>query len=90
MPLPLTVSCFRKIQTDFTLLVPAHPGSPGQRAIEQVCACNIEIIRIIHDQIPELAKLGTILLLHVVHCLLSKKAILQSAINPTDVLGNCS
>ena len=28
MPLPLTVSCFSKIQIDFTFLVPAHPGSP--------------------------------------------------------------
>jgi len=28
MPLPLTVSCFSKIQIGFTLLVPAHPGSP--------------------------------------------------------------
>ena len=26
MPLPLTVSCFSKIQIGFTLLVPAHPG----------------------------------------------------------------
>jgi len=30
MPLPLTVSCFRKIQIGFTFLVPAHPGSPKQ------------------------------------------------------------
>jgi len=29
MPLPLTVSCFSKIQTGFTFLVPPHPGSPG-------------------------------------------------------------
>jgi len=29
MPLPLTVSCFSKIQIGFTLLVPAHLGSPG-------------------------------------------------------------
>ena len=29
MPLPLTVSCLRKIQIGFTFLVPAHPGSPG-------------------------------------------------------------
>jgi len=29
IPLPLTVSCFSKIQTGFTFLVPAHPGSPG-------------------------------------------------------------
>jgi len=26
MPLPLTVSCFSKIQIGFTSLVPAHPG----------------------------------------------------------------
>ena len=32
MPLPLTVSCFSKIQIGFTFLVPAHPGSPGKRA----------------------------------------------------------
>jgi len=34
MPLPLTVSCFSLIQIGFTFLVPAHPGSPGQRAIK--------------------------------------------------------
>ena len=28
MPLPLTVSCFSKIQIGFTFLVPAHPDSP--------------------------------------------------------------
>jgi len=28
MPLPLTVSCFTKIQIDVTFLVPAHTGSP--------------------------------------------------------------
>ena len=37
MPLPLTVSCFTKIQIGFTFLVLAHPGSPGQRAIKRVC-----------------------------------------------------
>ena len=37
MPLPLTVSCFSKIQIGFTFLVPAHPGSPGKRAIKRVC-----------------------------------------------------
>jgi len=36
MPLPLTVSCFSKIQTGFTFLVPAHPGSPRKRAIKRV------------------------------------------------------
>ena len=36
MPLPPTVSCFSKIQIGFTFLVPAHPGSPGQRAVKRV------------------------------------------------------
>jgi len=39
MPLPLTVSCFSKIQIGFTCLVPAHLGSPGQRAVKCVCVC---------------------------------------------------
>jgi len=39
MPVPLTVSCFSKIQIDFTFLVPAHLGSPGQRAVKRVCVC---------------------------------------------------
>ena len=40
MPLPLTVSCFSKIQIGFTFLVPAHLGSPGQRAVKRVCVCS--------------------------------------------------
>jgi len=39
MPLPLTVSCFSKIQIGFTILVPAHPGSPGKRVVKRVCVC---------------------------------------------------
>jgi len=39
MPLPLTVSCFSKIQIGFTFLVPAHLGSPGQRAVKWLCVC---------------------------------------------------
>ena len=43
MPLPLTVSCFSKIQIGFTFLVPAYLGSPGQRAVKLgVCVfCTI-------------------------------------------------
>ena len=37
MPLPLTISCSSKIQIGFTFLVPAHPGSPGKRAVKRVC-----------------------------------------------------
>ena len=40
MPLPLTASCFSKIQIGFTFLVLAHPGSPGQRAVKQVYVCK--------------------------------------------------
>jgi len=39
MPLPLTVSCFSKIQISFSFLVPADLGSPGQRAVKRVCVC---------------------------------------------------
>ena len=39
MPLPLTVSCSSKIQIGFTFLVPAHLGSPGQRAVKRGCVC---------------------------------------------------
>jgi len=39
LPLPLTVSCFSKIQIGFTFLVPAHLGSPGKRAVKPVCVC---------------------------------------------------
>jgi len=41
MPLPLTVSCFSKIQISFTFLVPTHPGSPGKRAVKRVYVCII-------------------------------------------------
>ena len=39
MPLPLTVSCFSKIQTGFTFMVPAHLGSRGKRAVKRVYVC---------------------------------------------------
>ena len=39
MPLPLTVSCFSKIQIGFTFLVPAYLGSPRKRAVKCVCVC---------------------------------------------------
>jgi len=52
MPLPLTVSCFGKIQIGFAFLVPAHLGSPGQRAVKRarararvcVCVCVVAMI----------------------------------------------
>ena len=43
MPLPLTVSCFSKIQIGFTFLVLVHTGSPGKRATKCVCVCNVSV-----------------------------------------------
>ena len=53
MPLPLTVSCFSKIQIGFTFLVPAHLGSPGKRAVKRVCIC-LSVANVILD-IPMLS-----------------------------------
>ena len=39
MPLPLTVSCSSEIKIGFILLVLAHPGRPGERAVKRVCVC---------------------------------------------------
>ena len=39
MPLPLTLSCFSKIQIGFTFPVASHPRSPGKRAIKWLCLC---------------------------------------------------
>jgi len=47
MPLPLTVSCFNKIQSGFTFLVPAHPGSPGKGPLNGcVLSCRSSLITI--------------------------------------------
>jgi len=35
MPLPVTVSCFSKIQIGFIFLVPTHLGGPGKRAVKR-------------------------------------------------------
>ena len=53
MPLPLTVSCFGKIQIGYTFLVPAYPGSPGKRAVKRVCVCVCVVImqvRFLYDE----------------------------------------
>ena len=42
MPLPLTVSCFTKIQIGLTFLVPAYPGCPGQRAVKLVVVVVVD------------------------------------------------
>ena len=53
MPLPLTVSCFSKIQIGFTVLVPAHLGSPGKGPLNgcvYVKMCNVYyLFAILHN-----------------------------------------
>jgi len=44
MPLPPTVSCFRKIQIGFTFLVLADPGSPGKRAVKWVYVVRVYLV----------------------------------------------
>jgi len=44
MPLPLTLSCFSKIQIGFTFLVPAHLGSPRKKAIERGMCVSLCVI----------------------------------------------
>jgi len=46
IPLPLTISCSSKIQIGFTFLVPAHLGSPGQKAVKRVCVCVCVRVRV--------------------------------------------
>ena len=47
MPLPLTVTCFSKIQIGFTFLVPAHLGSPGKGQLNGcvLCVCYKSVKR---------------------------------------------
>ena len=47
MPLPLTVSCFSKIQIGFVFLVPAHLGSLGKRAVKRVCVFVVVVVVVI-------------------------------------------
>jgi len=46
MPLPLTVSCFSKIQIGFTCLVPAHLASPRKGPLNG-CVCVSDFILVI-------------------------------------------
>jgi len=49
MPLPLTLSCFSKIQIGFTFLVPAHPGSPGKGAVKRMYVCYPSVLTGAHE-----------------------------------------
>jgi len=50
LPLPLTVSCFSKIQIGFTFLVLAYPGSPGKGPLNG-CVCSYSSFIILDGKI---------------------------------------
>jgi len=58
MPLPLTVCWFSKIQIGFTFLVPAHPGSPGQRAVKLVYVCVEDFFKETINKVFDVLDLG--------------------------------
>ena len=60
MPLPLTVSCFSKIQIGFAFLVPVHLGSPGKRPLNGcVCVCVVTKTSSIRSSVSLDARLVT-------------------------------
>ena len=46
MPVPLTLSCFSKIQIGFTFLLPAYLGSPGKGPLNG-CACVMTLVVVV-------------------------------------------
>ena len=74
VPLPLTVSCFSKIQIGFTFLVPAHPGSPLKRAVKRVCVCVLFQSESAEEQSSQLAYANSDMLLYVKQLLSAKLA----------------
>ena len=70
MPLPLTVSCFSKIQIGFAFLVLVHPGSPGQRVVKWVCVCVMLLFIVIPRLLQLLVVQPLLLLLLLLVCYL--------------------
>jgi len=55
MPLPLTVSCFSKIQIGSIFLIPAHLGSPGKGPLNgcvYVCVCVCVLVSVVQVDEP--------------------------------------
>ena len=52
MPLPLTVSCFSKVQIGFAFLVPAYPGSPGKGPLNGCGCVGVSVIVLLFMYVP--------------------------------------
>jgi len=85
MPLPLTGSCFSKIWTVFTFLVPAHPGSPGERAVKWVCVMSCGYSAYV-DACDEVIVLSTLKGSLISHCLPPRRCVLPIQISLPDQL----
>ena len=61
MPLPLTVSCFSKIQIDFTFPVPAHPVVPEKGPLNRCMfndSCQINYLEIGYIDLHQIFRVG--------------------------------
>jgi len=47
-----SLSCFSEVQIGFTVLVTAHRGSPGQRAVKRVCVCCVDTYLLYFFEMP--------------------------------------
>ena len=70
IPLLLAVSCFSKIQIGFTFLVPAHPGSPGHRAVKRCVPVGFRrhlvgkpLINVCHCNIAQIRFVGNLVII---------------------------
>jgi len=82
MPLPLTVSCFSKIQIGFTFLVPAHLGSPGKMG---VCVCALTLI-LTNNNMPAICDLRLRFVILLTDTWRIKRCIIIIKTDSTDVV----
>jgi len=89
MPLPLTISCFSKIQIGFTFLVQAHLGSPGKGPLNGcVCVC----VCVCDDVVPLLIAnvfLQSADLFFATACFLKIRILWESQIRIWSSVGRC-
>ena len=91
-PLPLTVSCFSKIQFGFAFLVPVHPGSPGKRAVKRVKRVCLKILFAsanthTHIAMPNQSTMPVGLVRHkiILHCESKKQDTIFLSVTSPDV-----
>ena len=104
MPLPLTVSCFSKIQIGFTFLVLAHLGSSRQRAVKRVCVCvndhnpsgygqpGPHIIKAVRADVQKSCKVSQISISYQIFCWMTESSHSQPLDHiprPSEICSHC-